>query len=797
MLLSSLTGCQENILVGPDTEDDANIIHVDGIDLSGAISITSSVTTRATTPVDAETIDWLLPPLKDGLDITYGKVANTDADRQESVAILRLEDSNPSITNPDYDKEGEYAVYTFNLRGADGKRTDTPAKWRGNGAHYFEGLYVPQQIRYTDNVNEIENSGKAPKLATDQSDINYTHLSHFLGMAANTRLSATIERVKLPFRHRLAHVMAFILIDPVLGGAKIEGYRGKQHNEAIEDPKTSEIYFRNVRILRGVKDEYNETTKLHTLTPLWGDKEARITPHFDGDKGSLDPDKKPRKLQLAGTEISYEENFILYINNDVTSTSDNANIYPSSDKWPAANKAWETEYKNAYASAEGEDAEKKTIATNEANSKSGYTRVEYGKVPVYDIIVRPTYSDASTVMYDEDLSGISGNDEDAKKKNLAALKNQIDFDITLDNGLQYTKEFEFDLDANHETMVFLRISREKVDYNDSGSALWITDEKNDGWYGLNNKNGNTLSKAGSSWQRAYTYGKEVPETPGTVSGVTDGQFYDATNTHEEKENAQYFNTTEEHTRIWIEKFLQAYQGGKHHGDYFALRENITIDASLIPMDFVFTGHLDAQDYTITLNGTGEWVSCTNEVLSKLKEKTGSTDTDEDYTDVPQLYGLHERAQAHPITRSDIPYGTPKELPMESITPADLTELSGKGVTILYKDNEEYKVYTNRSFYKKTGSYLFDGLNGKYTTIQETDASATVWEANVHKETNDWGTTKTHWVPTMGYRAETLNVKMASGNMLFKEGASITGNVQNCWNGDSKIPNVTPDLPDYK
>lgn len=794
MLLSSLTGCQETILVGPDTEDDANIIHVDGIDLSGAISITSSVTTRATTPVDAETIDWLLPPLKDGLDITYGKVANTDDERQESVAILRLEDSNPStVTNPDYDIDGDYAKYTFNLRGADGNRTETPAKWRGNGAHYFEGLYVPQQIRYTDNVSEIEETEKAPNLATDQSDINYTHLSHFLGMAANTRLSATIERVKLPFRHRLAHVMAFILIDPVLGGAKIEGYRGKQHNEATEDPKTSEIYFRNVRILRGVKDEYNETTKLHTLTPLWGDKEARITPHFDGDKGSLDPDKKPRKLTLDGNEISYEENFILYINNDVTSTSDNANIYPSSDKWPAANKAWETEYKNAYASAEGEDAEKKTIATNEANSKSGYTRVEYGKVPVYDIIVRPTYSDASTVMYDEDLSGISGNDEDAKKKNLAALKNQIDFDITLDNGLQYTKEFEFDLDANHETMVFLRISREKVDYNDSGSALWITDEKNDGWYGLNNKNGNTLSKAGSSWQRAYTYleNNKFTETPGQESGVTDGQFYNASTSHEEQENAQYF--TETYKDKWVEKFLQAYQGGKHHGDYFALRHDITIDASLIPMDFVFTGHLDAQDHKITLTGTGAWTSCTNEVLSKLKEKTGPNDTDDDYTQVRQLYYMIERAQT-PGHGNQIPMGEPIKFDMDKTYPSDL---AADGKIIFYKDGDEYKIYGNRTFYKKTGSYLFDGLNGKYTTIQETNASATVWEANVHRETNDWGTTKTHWVPTMGYRAETLNVKMASGNMLFKEEATITGNVQNCWNGESKIPNVTPELPDYK
>lgn len=766
-------GCSEEVV---DVWEDSSLygkIQVGGIDATGVDMITSSVSTRATAATDAEKVSWLLPSLMAGLDITYGKVSDNPDEKQESVAILKLVQGDVPHS---YKTDGDYAVYTFNLRGADGQVTTTPAKWRGNGMHYFEGLYVPQDIRYTTSVTQIDEQAKAPGLVNDQSDFtaqsgklgNYTLLSHYLGMAANTRLQATIERVKLPFRHRLAHVVAYILIDPILGGAQIEGYKGKQHNQAQEDPRTSAIYFRNVQVLSGVKDELNQTTQLHTLTPNWA-KISRVTPHFYGEKGSVDAD---------GNEL--DENFIMYINNDVSTSSDLANIYPSSNNWAAANAAWNAKY-NA---ATGESEQDKE---NKANSESGYTRVVYGKVPVYDLIVRPTYTSANNVMYDENLEGKT-------KEQFASLINQIDFDITLDNGLQYTKEFEFDLDANYQTVVYLRISREGVDYNDSGSAQWITTEKYDGYYGVNNQNGNTLSKAGSSWQRAYTYLNTnlFTENPGTSSGVTDGQFYNATTSHEEQENAQYF--TETYKDKWVEKFLQAHEGGAHHGDYFALLKDIEIDARLIPQNFVFTGHLDAQDHIITLTNTGEDYLAPNYVAAGESDYEGQL-----YIQNGQGYSVYTLPQLY---RYKATSHDGKNL-YEQVNPNPSIAQMMSSTEIYYIQNgADYELFVKPTLYanhpvpRTSPSYLFEGLKGDYTTAQESDSSIAEWEANVHKETNGFGS-GTHWVPTLGYRAELLNVKIASPATLFKNDAVITGNVQNCYNGGDRITDVTPALPDYK
>lgn len=867
--MSVLTACNDEIPSGTDNEDDSGVIHVGGIDTSDALSISSDVITRAAKK-DAETVDWLIDALKNGLDITYGKVADTEEERQEKVAILRLEDSDKTnVGNPDYDKEGDYAVYTFNLRAENGDRSDTPAKWRGNGPHYFEGLYVPSEIRYTDAVSEIEVTSKAPNLSSDQSGNNYTLLSHYLGMAANTRLQATIERVKLPFRHRMAHVAAYILIDPVLGGAKIEGYKGKLHDQTTEDPKTSAIYFRNVKVLSGVKDEYNNITKLHTLTPQW-EQASRVTPHFLGEHSSKDCRIFSDKYR-ADDGITYDETkFIMFKNNDVSTTSELANIYPSSDKtsdkWKTAYNAWYAKYNDGTKTDE-------TEKINHANSTSGYTRVVYDKVPVYDIIVRPTYTSVDSVMYDENLGTMT-------KEQFANITNQIDFDITLDNGLQYTKEFEFDLDANYQTVVYLRISREKVDYNDSGSAKWIEYSREDGYYGVNNKNGNTLSKAGSSWQRAYTYGYQVSETPGNINGVTDGQFYNASNSHEENENAQYFTST--YKDQWVEKFLQAYKEGKHHGDYFALRDNIEIDARLIPKDFVFTGHLDAQDKTITLTHTGEQAYKTAESLEGVFTKEGNeyvlynvpnqlyrkNDTREYYSSdeiieinntyyvkstvniKPAIYySVEEIEQAKAIIEAegykagDNPEAeitakktiedikTPEQYDTSHATSANVGDVKSGSITYdivsptldivlgndnLFLDDRGQSSFSHpTALYQKSHespAYLFAGLNGEYITAQENAEKAgtsiynnqnVVWEANVHKETNSkdmngTGASKEHWVPTIGYRAEVLNVRMVSPAVLFKDTPTpYNGNVQNCWNGATKIPNVTPALPDYK
>ena len=137
---------------------------------------------------------------------------------------------------------------------------------------------------------------------------------------------------------------------------------------------------------------------------------------------------------------------------------------------------------------------------------------------------------------------------------------------------------------------------------------------------------------------------------------------------------------------------QATIGGKHHGDYFILKDDITIDINEFPEDFVFTGHLDALDHKIIVTGATE----------------------------------------------------------------------GR-------------------------NWLFAGLNGTYSTAQESDVNAT-WEANVHKESNKW-------VPTTGWRAEVVNAQI-SGAMLFKDRTNITGYVSHCKDINGSVENNIPAIPTY-
>lgn len=773
-----LCSCRDTDLGTLPVEMAGNYIRVAGLDTE-EMSV-SSITTRAA-GIDAESVDWLRQPLKNGLDITYGLYGATP--NHQDVAILKLVDTDGD-GGKHYDTQNGLAVYTFKYR-ADRRATvgdGNDAIWYNNGSHYFQGVHVPERIRYTSNVSEVEGSGKAPGLVLDQHDAtdtgtddqlgNYTLLSHYLGMPANYRLTATVERIKLPFRHRLARVVAFVLIDPELA-TTLKGYKkdASGNDVATEDPNTTSIRFCNVKVLQGVKDVAETGVDgggHHTLTPTWT-QARKIIPHFDGERGSYN----------YKTLESLDENFKYYYKE---SGGKNANLYPTSEGWLAVHNA----------------------SPDSKGLHNGYIEVNYGKVPVYDVIVRPTYTNVDNVMYDEEGYTVESS---STKTALANQTNQIDFEMELENGLRYEKRFEFDLDANYQTVVYLRISREHVDYNDAGSDIWKEQKSNDGWYGVDNQNGNTLSFVGSSWQRAYTYGAEVGEnytTPNDPNGVTDGHFYNSTSSEDEREKAQYF--TAAYKDIWVEKFLQAYQGGVHHGDYFVLRSNIEIDASIIPDSFVFTGHLDGQDYTISLTGTNTWVRYTDKVLTKLKQKIGNAGTDEDYTDVPQLYWMQEIAQSPQRRSSGIDIGSPILLDMNAATPDTLSRLDSEGKIILYEADGRYQLYTNRIFYQKTGAALFDGLNGIYTTAQETadnpyakDAQGNLiitWEANVHKETNDFGS-RTHWVPTTGYRAEVLNVKMADGTTLFAPEAEISGNVQNCWNGSVAIPNNTPNIPIYK
>ena len=766
----ALSGCSETLPVDNEQPANSNYIEV-GVETSGLIATSEEEPlsdTRAAAAQDAETVSWLVQPLKQGLDITYGKVDDVST---EKVAILKLE-SDDTEDGYKKDPDSQLAVYSFNY-----KSTNTKALWYGNGLHYFRGVHVPTRIRYDSDASELEND-----ITTDQSDDtdtgtdnqlgNYILLSHYLGMPANTRISATVERIKLPFRHRLAHVMAYIIIDPSLN-TTIKGYKKDASGNSIdkENPKTSSIKFCNVEVLAGVKGE--------NLTPQW--KQVRkVIPHFWGEEASL-------VVYKSGKET----------------------VYPKSSKYESI----------------------------KAEGGAGYTEETYTNVPIYDLIVRPTYTSTSTVMYDEE-------NYDTQLSALAANYNQIDFLISLENGLTYEKSFIFDLDANYETVVYLHITREGVDYNDSGAALWEETKTTDEWYGVDNKNGHTLSQAGSSWQRAYTRRKDSYINDGGDK-VTDGGYYDEGTKGEDDATGQYLSEA-----TWIKYFSEAYEGGAHHGDYFNLSLDITIDARSLPDNFVFTGHLDGfgddgkKYYTLTLTNTNtpwkEYVETTDYDLDKLYD----TKPAEEYSDFettpfslpsPLFTKTHHEAvyyQASELTVVDgKSYVTSTLTYHEAVAEVTSSSIEATtdtiktaaydtwdvatptiaqvmtGTTQYYTRSGEAEPYTYIEYVKPeklykivqrtSGSALFAGLNGIYDTKQETDLSYTgPWEANVHKEGS-------YWLPykeaTSGWRAEVMNLTV-EGAKLFTNDAVITGNVDNCKDGADGtdiVPDHIPALPKYK
>lgn len=532
------------------SNDEQNMIHVGGVNTDQMVT-TATVTRSA---VAAETLDWLKEGLTQGMNMQYYKEASA-----KQKAILKLE-----------------ADGTYSMKTPDG----TVCKWLGNGKHAFEGVYVPSGLKAQNTTQ------------------NYDDLIHYTAIPPSTEIAATVGKITIPLQHRLAHVLAYVLIDQSMN-AKLKGYDASNYN--AEETK---LRFCNVKTLN-----YVDANGL----PVWKE-ERKAIPHYLGEYSvKLYKDKSSGKL-----------------------------IFPTDDDWQGTQEDYT------------------------ANGDKNYTCTDYGKVPCYDLIVRPTYTvaeEGTNVMYDEAVPTAEG-------------KNNIDFELTLDNDLEYEKQFTFDLNANDETVVFLRVSPERIDYNSAGSRLWKESANHDNYYGVNNQNGNNLSKAGSSWQRAYT--NSTLDT-----GVTDGHFYNADS---EDEEAQYVDDSK-----WIEMLLQAYKGGTHHGDYFILKKDITINTNdyEFPSDFTFTGHLDALDHTITITGSR--------------------------------------------------------------------------------------------------AYLFNGLNGTYKTNQEDDKNAT-WEANVHLEGDTW-------VPTTGWRAEVVNMTLSAGKM-FKDGATITGYVNNCKDADGAVANHTPAIPTY-
>lgn len=801
-----LTACQDTeSLFSSLTGQDGELINVGGVTVNDELEASvSAPKTRAAgddTPVDdaAEKQEWLITPLKQGLDITYGSVGNETT--TERVAILKLLDTitgdqilaGPSNNQYAVDQDTKWAAYSFKYRSNPYK--DEDAWWHGNGAHYFEGQYVPQPLRFgagtgdTSSTEETVNTTKAPGLHSNQTNNliggvtigNYTLLEQYLGMPAQTRLSATVARIKLPFRHRLCRVLAYVLIDPAIGqGVTLEGYKksDEEKTSGKDNPETTELHFSNVDVLAGVKDEASDDGH-HALTPKWMTA-RKVIPHFVGERGSMDKTSKV-----------LNENFLAYLD-----IANDTLTYPTDDNWAGM----KTKYATALAN-NNQDVEK-------AEKACGLREINYGKVPVYDIIARPTYTNIDKVMYDEEgVKNADGTVNDTKKREYLAKINKIDFDLTLSNGLQYAKTFNFDLNANWQTIVYLRISPESVDYKSSGSELWINEQNQDDWYGIDNENGNSLSIAGSSWQRAYTLGT-------TVGGdvVTDGGFYNENTTGEDGTANQYLTDA-----TWKKYFAQAYEGGGHHGDYFILHKDITIDASELPAGFVFTGHLDAQGYTITFTGGSSDVyeeTTKYEIYPTTKLYIKEDSQYKEYEFPNTLYICEEVAQAKPLNNFFAGKGNNSQSgtidkgdgKMKEVHPT-LKEVMTNSTDYYVKNNDgTYSLFVRPSelyTHRVGASALFCGLNGTYTTAQETAANPYAegfkWEANVHKEKNSKGE---YWVPykgtNSGWRAEVINTNVKG--TMFSSDATITGNVQNCYDGTdatTKVTNHTPEYPKYK
>lgn len=635
-------------------------------------SMTSRAVEENFTSKRAEEVKWLIGALKNGIDITYsnmteskdanGKVKEIRDKSNERVAILKW---TGRVEGTGTNARGEYTfIY---------KNTEIPAKWNDNGLHYFEGQYVPAEIR-NKNTDGTNNTFPAT-LTSDQHDDsdysdgtdgtpsetigNYTLLSHYIGMPPSWKKSATIDQVNLPFKHRLGRVLAYVLIDESLN-TTLRGYtsavRDSEGNfTQKDDPSTTYFHFNNVKVLDhvevGSKTVGHDGTEVNvsTLTPIWkggysgeyNDPEQikparRVIPHFFDEVNKSAT--KTGAVVEGVSDADANSYFIVYEN-----TKDAKKTYPRDSGWKTIHQNYRTK-----GGATGNDAMTDPQVTK-ADDESGYRRHAYTKVPIYDIIVRPTYNNTyDNVMYDEaGYYNSDGSTNDTKIHSLYNQNNSILFELELESGLQYSKTFTFDLNANQQTVVYLTIDREGISYDESSYETWNETSKADGYYGIDNGEDiitHNLSEAGSSWQRAIRNDDQD-------KNVTDGNKYDDDNVDASSTGrGQYMNSLE-----WTKEFAKAWatfdsenkmptEHGDRHGYYFMLDKDIEIDMRLIPNDFIFTGHLDGKGHKITLANTHmteKYVTANdNSVIKDLKDITyanGSTNI-RNYN-LPELYEL--------------------------------------------------------------------------------------------------------------------------------------------------------------
>ena len=558
-----LTACGEALPpeIDPGEARPGQAIQVGGVVMPGLSVQVETKAAAKETP--AEQVAWLKTPLAEGLDVFYGLRETYLTDKKN--AKLRWVESEGT---------GEY---TFRYVG-----TENPAQWLGNGSHLFRGVYVPSAFRAEGEIAPEKRpwvKDQSPEAAEGSTTTtNYDHLNHYLAMRANLQIAATLGRIQLPYHHRLARVLTVVLIDPEL--SKEEGktvtLRGYELKDGKDDPTTTSIRMDRVGVLDYVSSSAiaREEEAVTMWYPRWT-MARNVTPHFFREVGSLDKDFN---------EL-YED---LLVFRD-TKTDDL--YFPTTDGWDTMRKTYKACY-DKYKDTYPVQADLEAIIKKE----TGLTCINYKQAPCYDLIIQPTYTSEAMVMYDEAENIDTGN----TRKELAARTNGITYVAELSNGLRYSERIEIDLDAGYQTVVYLRIDREQVDFNQTVAEEWRMVEKADGYYGVNNQHGDRLSIAGGSWQRAYRVGTlDVTITDGseyTENGNPD--HYQDQKPGETHRDGQYLSEDS-----WKKAFFEAKEGNKHHGDYFVLTQDITIDVSTIPANFVFTGHLDGRGHTITLTGT--------------------------------------------------------------------------------------------------------------------------------------------------------------------------------------------------
>lgn len=505
-----------------------NELIIGGVTAPGITSISSIVTKASALDVaDIDSLSWIRNSLREGLNIKYWWVEDESTKRN---ATLKLQwDGDPGH---DYERdENGFPKYAFRYT-SDGLKT----RWYGNGSHFFQATLPAPELTQS----------LPADITTDQSGTNYTLLSRYLALGPQCKKNASVSRVVLPLRHRLSRVEMYILIDPGLSyhGATptIEGY---DTSSGKDDPTTSGIRVSSLDVLQSV-DVIDHGAEGKTYSPVWVHEDHKIIPHSVGEKGSVD---------TLGVEIIPDDCIVYY------EPVKKIYVTPSNRRWSKIH----------------------------SGELPGYEAIHYGKVPVYDFTLRPTYTAVDSVMYDEP-------DVELLASTIATRKNPFNVEVKLNSGITQKATVTVDLNANYQAAVYVLVNAESVDTDTSLLGQWVQDTSDDGYYGVNNQLGHSLSPTGSSWQRAYRIG--------AVSGdkVTDGDYYNENTSTDTNTEGQYLSEA-----TWLDKFATAYEGGACHGDYFILENDITIDTSSLPADFIFTGHLDAQDHVITLTGSKTWL----------------------------------------------------------------------------------------------------------------------------------------------------------------------------------------------